>query len=309
MANVSLTINGKEVSVPAGTTVLNAALQAGFFIPTFCHSEENPGFGGCRMCVVEIKGARNMPASCVTAVAEGMVVDTESEIVMETRRTILELMLANHPTDCLTCDKNGECKLQEYAYRYDVKKAGIEGEKKNFPLDDSNPYILRDSNKCVLCGKCVSTCQEVEDRAVVDFAYRGFNTRVATAIDRSLGESDCVSCGRCVAVCPVAALTYKPMAGKGRAWEFEKKSVTCKYCDSGCKFDLNIKDGKVVGITAQAPGKSRPLCLKGRLGQELLHVDQPLTPMMKKDGQFVEVSWAEALELEDVLAKLKAIEK
>ncbi|HWR55366.1 MAG TPA: 2Fe-2S iron-sulfur cluster-binding protein [Negativicutes bacterium] len=309
MANVTLTINGKEVTVPAGTTVLEAARINGFFIPTFCHSAENPGFGACRICVVEIKGARNLPASCVTAVTEGMVVETESPAVVETRKTILELILANHPTDCLTCDKNGDCRLQEYAYHYDVRAAGFQGEKHNYPLDDSNPYILRDSNKCILCGKCVSTCQEVEDRAVIDFAYRGFNTKVSTAVDRSLGESECVSCARCVAVCPVAALTYAPLAGKGRAWEFAKKPVTCKFCDAGCKFDLLLKEGKVIGIAAKTPGKTRPLCLKGRLGLEFLHVDQPLTPMMKKDGQFVEVTWPEALELDDVLKKLNAIEK
>ncbi|BBB89777.1 MAG TPA: 2Fe-2S iron-sulfur cluster-binding protein [Methylomusa anaerophila] len=309
MANVTLTINDKAVTVPAGTTVLEAARQAGFFIPTLCHSEENPGFGACRMCVVEIQGARNLPASCVTEAANGMVVDTESPAVIEARRTIIELLLANHPTDCLTCDKNGDCRLQEYAYRYDVKKSSFEGQKKSYPIDDSNPYILRDSNKCILCGKCVSICQEVEGRAVIDFAHRGFNTIVTPAIDQSLGESDCVYCARCVAVCPVAALTYKPMAGKGRAWEFTKKSVTCKFCDSGCKFNLNIKDGKVVGVAAQPPGKSRPLCLKGRLGIELLYVDQPLAPMLKKDGEFVEVTWAEALNLDDVLEKLKAVEK
>jgi NADH dehydrogenase/NADH:ubiquinone oxidoreductase subunit G len=308
LANVTLTINGKEVTVPAGTTVLNAAALNGINIPTFCHSAENPGFGACRICVVEIKGARNLPASCVTEAVNGMVVETESPVIVETRKTILELLMANHPVDCLTCDKNGDCKLQEYAYRYDVQKASFGGEKHAYPIDNSNPYIIRDNNKCILCGKCVSTCQEVEDRAVIDFAYRGFDTKVTTAIDQSLGESDCVSCARCVAVCPVAALTYTPMAGKGRAWEFAKKAVTCKFCDAGCKFDLNMKDGKVVGITAKTPGKTRPLCLKGRLGLELMHVDQPLTPMMKKDGQFVQVTWPEALELETVLEKLKAME-
>ena len=309
MASVTLTINGKEVTVPSGTTVLEAARLAGFFIPTFCHSPENPGFGACRICVVEIKGAKNLPASCVTEAVNGMVVDTESAAVMETRRTILELLLVNHPMDCLTCEKNGDCRLQEYAYRYDVGTPSFAGEKHNYQLDESNPYIVRDSNKCILCGKCVATCHEVEDRAVIDFAYRGFKTKVASAIDQSLGESDCVSCARCVAVCPVGALTYKPMAGKGRAWEFTKRSVTCKFCDAGCKFDLNVKNGKVIGITAQTPGKARPLCLKGRLGLELMHVEQPLTPMLKKDGHYVEVTWAEALELEDVLAKLKALEK
>lgn len=309
MANVILTINGKQVTVPAGTSVLDAARGAGFFIPTLCHDPENPGYGACRLCVVEIKGARNLPASCVTEATSGMVVETESPAVVEARKTIIELLLANHPVDCLTCDKNGDCRLQDYAYRYDVRRSGFEGEKHNYPIEDSNPYIIRDMNKCILCGRCVRTCAQVEDRAVIDFAYRGFNTKVAPAMDTSLADSDCVYCARCVAVCPVGALTYKPLAGKVRSWEIEKKPVTCTFCEAGCQFDLNYKRGRVIGITAKAPGKGRPLCLKGRLGLELLYVDKPMTPMLKKGDQFVEVSWAEALGLDGVLEKMKALDK
>jgi NADP-reducing hydrogenase subunit HndD len=309
LANVTLTINGKQVTVPAGTSLLDAAREAGFFIPTFCHDPELPGYGGCRICVVNVKGARALMASCVTEATNGMVVETESPDVVEARKTILELLLANHPTDCLTCDKNGDCRLQDYAYRYGVGQSSFTGERHSYPVDDSNPYITRDLNKCILCGRCVRTCAQVEDRQVIDFAFRGFQTKVAPAMDTNLAESACVSCARCVAVCPVGALNYANLAGKGRTYEITKKQVTCSFCESGCQFDLNYKNDKVIGVSAKAPGQGRPLCLKGRLGMELRYSDQPLTPMLKKDGEFVEVSWAEALELEDVLTKLKDLEK
>ncbi|MFZ5597069.1 MAG: 2Fe-2S iron-sulfur cluster-binding protein [Bacillota bacterium] len=308
MASVTLTINGKEVTVPKGTTVLDAAARAGIFIPTFCHDPEIARFGACRICVVEIPGMRNLPASCVTEATDGMVVETESPAVVEARKTILELLLANHPQDCLTCEKNGDCRLQDYAFRYGVKQTPFEGKKHEYPLDDSNPYIIRDLNKCILCGRCVRTCAQVEGRAVIDFTYRGFDTKVAPPMDTPLGESDCVYCGRCLSVCPVGALTYKRMAGQGRTWEFEKKPVTCTFCDSGCQFYLNIKDGKVVGVTAASPGPGRPLCLKGRLGLELLYCDNPQDPELKKDGEFVRVSWSEALGLGAVLDKIKKLE-
>lgn len=305
MSTVTLTINDQEVTVPAGTTVLDAALGAGFFVPTFCHDPAYPGYGGCRICVVEIKGARNLPASCVTAAAPGMVVETDSPAVMEARKTILELMLANHPVDCMTCEKSGDCRLQDYAFRYEVKASKFGGDKKDYEFDDTNPYISREMNKCILCGKCVRTCQDVEDRGVISFAYRGFKTKVSTAMDSTLAESACVSCSRCVSVCPVGALGYNSLTGKARVWELDKEQLTCTWCDAGCLFDLVRKDGKVIGVAAKAPGEGRPLCLKGRLGLELRYNDEPLKPMMKKDDEFVEVSWTEALGLDEIMEKLK----
>lgn len=302
--SVTLTINDVKVTVPKGTTVLDAATKAGFFIPTFCHTPELVGFGACRMCVVEIERMRNMPASCVTEATEGMVVYTESEAVIEARKTILELILANHPQDCLTCEKNGRCLLQDYCFRYGVKSSGFTGEKHSYPLEDSNPYIIRDLNKCILCGRCVRSCAKVKDRAVIDYAFRGFNTKVAPPMDETLGESDCVYCGRCVAVCPVGALSYKRLAGKGRVWETTRKEVTCTFCDNGCLFDLIIKGDEVLGVEAKAPAEGRPLCLKGRLGLELKYCTNPQLPQLKENGEFVDVSWAKALQLEDILGKL-----
>lgn len=305
MSYVSLTINGIKVTVPKGTTVLDAAKEAGVFIPTFCHDPEIPRFGACRICVVEIPGMRNLPASCVTEATEGMEVLTESPAVVEARKIILELILANHPQDCLTCDKNGDCRLQDYAFRYGVKESGFKGERKDYPLDDTNPYIIRDANKCILCGRCVRTCNAIPERSIIDFGYRGFGTKIVTAMDTPLGESDCVYCGRCITVCPVGALTWKPLAGKGRVWEMTREEVTCTFCDSGCIFEVLNKNGKNIGVVPKAPGQGRPLCLKGRLGLELKYLDEPPAPQLKKDGEFTEVSWAEALGLQDILSKLE----
>jgi len=311
MANVTLTINGQKVSVPEGITALEAARQLGCFIPTFCYEKDLTAPGACRICVVEIKGWRNLPPSCVTTVAEGMEIETESPAVIEARRTILELLVANHPLDCIACEKAGNCKLQDYAYRYGITSpTPFEGERHEFAVDDSNPYIYRDLNKCILCGKCVATCRAVPERNVIDFAFRGFNTKIATFLDAELKDSACVYCNRCVAICPVGALTDKSMMGKGRVWEFESKEVTCTFCEAGCKFDVNYKDGKVVGVAAKSAAPGRPLCLKGRLGTEFMHnPDRTDLPLINKDGEFVEVPWEEALGLGNIVEKINSLKK
>lgn len=311
MANVTLTINGQNVSVPAGTTVLEAAQQFGHFVPTFCYEKDLTAPGACRICVVEIKGWRNLPPSCVTAVGEGMVIETESPAVIEARKTILELLVANHPLDCMTCEKGGSCKLQDYAYRYGVTSpTKYEGEQHEVEVDDSNPYIYRDLSKCILCGKCVATCREVPERSVIDFAFRGFNTKIATFMDTDLKDSACVYCNRCVSICPVGALTDKNLKGKGRSWSFEKKEVTCTFCEAGCNFDVNYKDGKVVGVTANSAAPGRPLCLKGRLGTDFMYnPDRTDLPLINKDGEFVETSWEEALGLGNIVEKINSLKK
>lgn len=310
MADITLTINGKKVAVPQGTTVLDAAARNGIDIPTFCHDPELSSVGACRICVVDIKGFRNLPASCVTTATEGMEVETESAAVVEARRTILDLILANHPEDCMTCQKFGDCKLADYAYRYGVRKTSFVGERTNTPLDESSAFIHRDVNKCILCGKCVRVCSEIVGRDVVDFVSRGFATIVAPALEMGLGEKEagCVSCGSCVAVCPVGALTEKNMQGNARSWEVNKVKTTCPYCGCGCNFDLNVKDNKVVGVTSNpsSPVNGRHLCVKGRFGYEFIHSPERLTkPLIKRDSDFVEVSWEEALGF--VAARLKEI--
>jgi len=300
MSEVTLTIDGQIVTVPAGTTVLQAARMAGIEIPTLCHDPELTSPGACRICVVEIEGMRHLPASCVTTAGDGMVVNTTSPDVMDARKTVIELLLANHPEDCLTCERTGRCRLQEYAYHYGVRGDVFHGDRTEFPIDDSNPFIVRDLNKCIRCGKCVRVCDEVQGRSIYSFAYRGFDSIPATAMDESLAESECVFCGSCVSVCPTGALTEKMMHGVGRSWELEKIKTTCPYCGVGCNFDLNVKDGKVVGVTSNAESEvnGRALCVKGRFGYNFIdHPDRLTKPLIKKNGEFQEATWEEAVGL------------
>ena len=300
METVKLTINGMAVEVPAGTTVLNAAEQAGINIPRLCHEPDLSPLGACRMCVVEIEGMRNLPASCVTAVSPNMVVHTHSPAVVEARQTILELLLANHPQDCLTCEKMGNCKLASYCYEYGVKQSAFPGDRHNYPVEDSNPFIVRDMNKCILCGKCVRACAEITGKNNLDYAYRGFNSKVTTFYDVPFVESDCVFCGACVSVCPTGALTEKQIQGKARHFEFTKVKTTCPFCGTGCNFDLNVKDGKVMAVTTGPDNtvNGRALCIKGRFGWDYIYSDRRLTtPLIKREDRFVQASWDEALDL------------
>lgn len=297
---VKLSIDGKEVEVPSGITVLEAAERNGIHIPRLCYDPELSAVGACRLCVVEIKGMRNLPASCVTTVAPGMVVHTGTPAVIEARKTILELLVANHPLACLTCEKLGECKLAAYCYEYGVAKSPFAGVKHDYETEDNNPFIVRDLNKCILCGKCIRACTEITCRDILDFAYRGFNTKVAPFGDTPYVESDCVFCGNCVAVCPTGALTEKQMMGKGRRWELRKVKTTCPFCGTGCNFDLCIKDGKIVGVSSNpdSPVNGRALCIKGRFGWDFVYSDRRLTtPLIKRDGKFVPSTWDEALEV------------
>lgn len=297
---VRLTIDGKEVEVPAGTSILNAAEKADIHIPRLCYDPELSLAGSCRLCMVEIEGNRGLSAACVTNANEGMVVYTNSEDVVEVRKTILELLVANHPLDCMTCDKLGDCKLAEYCYQYGIKGSPFTGEKKDYEIDDSNPFISRDLNKCISCGKCVRACAEITGQNNLSFLYRGFNRKVTTGGDVPYIESDCVFCGQCVAVCPTGALTEKTMIGQARRWEIDRVQTTCPFCGTGCNFDLAVKDNKVIGVLSNenAPVNGRSLCVKGRFGWDFIYNEKRLTtPLIKKDGNFVEASWDEAINL------------
>jgi len=305
MEMINLTIDGIPVKVNKNTTVIEAAKTIGIDIPNLCYLKDVNEIGACRICVVEVEKARTLQASCVLPVAEGMVVNTESPKVIEARSVILRLLLDNHPNDCLTCNKAGECQLQEYAYRYGVKFTEHDGFRKQSAIDISNPYIIRDDTKCILCGKCVSICGQIHERSILNFGGRGYRTHIIADNDKNIGESACVSCGRCVSVCPVGALMDNRVIGKVRAWEAEKEDVKCTQCEYGCNFELLKKDSKVYGVRAKTPGEGRPLCLKGRLSVDLSYNENPLTPMLKKDGEFAEATWAEALGLEKILVKLE----
>lgn len=314
---VTLTIDGREVTVPAGTTVFDAARAAGIEIPHLCHHPWLKPTGACRLCVVEIQGARGLPAACTTPVAPGMVVHTESERVVEARREILDLLLANHNAECLTCEKAGDCRLQDYAYRYGVARTSYHGERRQYPPDGSNPFFYRYHDKCIMCGRCVRVCDEVMGVNAIDYAYRGFHTKVATAYEVGLEESPCVFCGNCVAVCPTGALQPKLSVGQGRRWEIRKVRTVCPYCGVGCSLELEVRDpgaapGRKAAVAAGGDGRPRVvgasggdgpvnqglLCVKGRFGWDFLHSPDRLTRPLVRDGDgFREASWDEALDL------------
>ncbi|AFS78674.1 NADP-dependent formate dehydrogenase FdhA [Gottschalkia acidurici 9a] len=296
---INIIIDGKKVQVEEKTSIIEAANGIGIDIPNFCYDKELTSFGGCRICVVEVEGARNLMAACSTEVTEGMIIQTESKKVIETRKNLLDLILSNHPQDCLTCSKVGECKLQEYCIRYGIKESSFIGEKKNHQIDDLNPVMERDQNKCILCGKCVRVCKEVQVTGTIEFTGRGFNSKVTTAFDDSIDYKNCRMCGQCISVCPTGALVNKQLKNV-RPWEVTKVRTTCPFCGTGCNFDLNIKGGKVVGVTPtdNAPVNESAMCVKGRYHIDIMNSPDRLTkPLIKKDGTFIESSWDEALSL------------
>ena len=210
MQMVNLTIDGKQIQAPAGSSVLEAARSAGIYIPTLCYHPDLRPEGACRLCMVEASGARTLVASCVYPVSEGMVVKTNTSKVREARKTVLELLLTNHPKDCLCCQKNGDCELQKIAADLGVRKLRFEGgETRARTIDNSNPSLVRDQEKCILCGRCIRVCRDVQGMSVYSFAGRGFNTMVSTAFEHDLLNSACTYCGQCADVCPTGAIVEK----------------------------------------------------------------------------------------------------
>jgi len=301
MSQVTITIDGKEIKTDKGKTILEVCQDNGIHIPTLCYHPRLPVVGACRICVVEVEGARTLMTACTTPVdRDGMVIHTNSERVLAARKMVVELLLASGKHDCLTCESNGRCELQDLAYELEVESPRFPVDPPEYPIDDSNPMILRDLNKCVLCGRCVRACNEVQVNRVIDFGYRGARTKIVTAYDRDYAESNCVFCGECVQVCPVGALTERKARFAGRPWDIKRVPTTCAYCGTGCTLDLNIVDGRVVKITGNEEGvvNKGSLCVKGRFGHDFIHHEDRLAkPLIKEDGSFREASWDKALGL------------
>lgn len=301
---INIKINGNDCLVEEGITVLEACRNIGIDIPTLCYDDRLEPHAACRLCVVEVEGRNTLMTSCSLKVDQGMSVQTHSEKVMKARRDILDLLFSNHTKDCLRCDKSGECGLQDYCYEYGVEDGTFKGEKRQLKIDNTNPFYYYNPNKCILCGKCVRTCKELQGTCAIEMNERGFETHVGTPFEIGIERSDCVSCGNCVSVCPTGALMPKTKE-KYRVWETKTTRTTCSYCGVGCQLDLITKNNKVVEVK---PAKVVPnqglLCVKGKFGYNFInHPDRLKTPMIKKDGKFVEASWNEAYAL--ITSKIK----
>jgi len=300
MSKITLTIDDREVTVPKDSTILSAAKQAGVKIPTLCHLDGLTPASACRVCVVEVEGFRNLVPACSHPVSPGMKVRTGTDRVRNARRMVVELILSDHPPDCMTCEQSGGCPLQDLAYSMGVTVPRIQGERHQYPLDFSNPFIVRDYNKCILCERCVRACAETQGIDAIDYSHRGFDTKVAAPFDRGLKESTCVFCGQCVQECPTGALTERKARGMARIWETRKVRTTCPYCGVGCQMWLHVKDRRITKVTAvrdAAPNKGR-LCVKGRFGYDFIYsADRLKTPLLRENGEFREASWDEALGL------------
>jgi formate dehydrogenase alpha subunit len=307
---VDLTIDGRHVTAEPGTTILQAARSIGIDIPTLCQDDRLEPISACRLCVVEVEGARAPLASCSTQVGDGMVVTTESDELTAQRRLLIDLLLSDHHNDCIVCDQSGDCRLQELAYRYNVPETTFSGDKRAYEAREDNPFIAYDPGKCILCGRCVSICQEVQGCYVLDFAQRGFDTYVTTSFDRSMVETNCEMCGNCVSACPTGALQNKQSRHQGRTWEESVVRTVCPYCGCGCTIDLHIKDGRVIEVSSpigEGAGEGN-LCVKGRYGFQFIgHPDRLTQPLVRKDGELVPATWEEALDLTaERLSSLKA---
>jgi len=311
---VTLTIDGVEVTVPDGTSIMRAAMEMGTTIPKLCATDMLESFGSCRLCLVEIEGRNGTPASCTTPVAPGITVHTQTPRLAALRKGVMELYISDHPLDCLTCAANGDCELQDMAgavglrdvrYGYDganhvFAKSRIDNAANDLWLskDGSNPYFTYDPSKCIVCNRCVRACEEVQGTFALTISGRGFDSRVAAGMDEAFFDSECVSCGACVQACPTATLIENSIIDNGQP---EHSTVTtCAYCGVGCSFKAEMRGGEVIRMMPYKDGRANEghSCVKGRFAYGYAtHKDRVLTPMIREkiSDPWQVVSWDEAI--------------
>lgn len=309
---VTLQIDGIDVQVPAGTSVMRAAKEAGISIPKLCATDSLEAYGSCRLCVCEVEGRKGMPSSCTTPVEAGMKVSTQNEKIARVRRGVMELYISDHPLDCLTCASNGDCELQDMAGQVGLRdvRYGMDGANHlDAKKDESNPYFSFDTSKCIVCSRCVRACDEIQGTLALTVDGRGFASKISIGGDENFFASDCVSCGACVAACPTDALIETSVRDMGQP----ERSVetTCAYCGVGCSFRAEMKGEEVVRMVPSKDGGANHghSCIKGRFAWGYAtHAERQLSPMVreKTTDPWRKVSWEEAIDF--AATRFKAIQ-
>jgi formate dehydrogenase major subunit len=309
--NITLTIDGQAITVPAGTSVMRAAKMLETSIPKLCATDSLQSFGSCRLCVVEIDGRKGTPASCTTPVEDGMVVRTQTQKVEKIRKNVMELYISDHPLDCLTCPANGDCELQDMAGVVGLREVRYGYEGKNHltaPTDSTNPYFNFDESKCIVCSRCVRACDEIQGTFALTIEGRGFNSKVSPG-GKDFLSSECVSCGACVQACPTATLEEKSVVDLG----MPNRSVitTCAYCGVGCSFKAELRGDELVRMVPYKDGGANEghSCVKGRFAWGYAsHPDRVLTPKVRESirDPWTDVTWEEAIDF--AAKKLKSIQ-
>lgn len=322
-----ININGYPYSFEAGETILDVANRNNIYIPTLCHLKDTTPTGACRVCLVEVEGGRGLPAACAMPAGKNMKVLTESPKVINARRQVIAFLMASGNHNCAArgdsnmdytdfqlgvrnydastdiCPSYGSCELQKLAYKYQVAellaRLNLTEFKPHYPLEDANPFIIRDFSRCILCGRCVKACNEIQVNKAIAFGYRGAEAKIVATGDNSLVESDCVFCGQCMQVCPVAALTLKEQRYNERFWELDRTKTTCTFCGTGCSIDVYTnKKKEIVKVEGTENGivNQGSLCIKGRFGNDFVQSEERLTQPMLKDGDsFKPITWDDAL--------------
>lgn len=304
----TIRINGRTIFFAPGETIVEAAASAGIDIPTLCYWKEAGHCDVCRICVVEVDGSDALLPACSTTAVEGMEVRSETERVIESRRLTVEMLLSSGRHDCLACEASGDCVLQNLAYRHGIESVSTRHEKGEFPSVPEDPFIIRDFDKCVLCGRCVAACSDIQVHNAIPYP---FGKRREIAAESGWfpvqDPARCVDCGQCIDACPVGALTEKKAKGMARTWETRKVRTTCPYCGVGCQQTLHVKGERIAKVTAAdgAPNHGR-LCVKGRFAYDFIyHKDRFDTPLIREGEAFRKATWDEALDL--VAARLTEI--
>ena len=301
MADVTLTVDGKKLTVPAGTLLIEACKSTGIEVPSFCYYPGLSLQGACRMCLVEIEKMPKLQTACTTPVAEGMIVATESDKIKQARKSMLELLLANHPLDCPVCDAGGECELQDMTFKYGAAESKFIDLKNHRDEQQWSPVVYFDRPRCILCYRCIRVCGEGMDVWALGIQNRGSGSIIAPNKEDHL---ECEECGMCIDICPVGALTSGAYRYKTRPWEMKHTGTVCTHCGDGCKTTLGVRRADTGMQIVRGDNRDKSgingdfLCVKGRYAFDFAHNQERIQqPLIKRDGKFVSATWEQALDL------------